>query len=309
MSVHKVALIYGGESAEREVSLSTGKAIAKAMGKSGIVAEEFILAEADIYKHIEKLKGFDMVFIGYHGGFGENGHVQSILDMANIRYTGSGAEASMLAMDKNISKILLEKAGVPVPVGICTGNAKLTSDILEKIADIGFPIAVKPLMGGSTIGFTKVEDPMNLEPAIEEALKYDDRAIIEQFIEGQELTVSFLGDRILPPVLIKPNTGLYDYKHKYTKGVTEYICPAPYGDDIIAKLNRYAQAAIEAIGCRNYGRIDFRISDENELFCLEANTLPGMTGLSLVPMAADAVGISFEHLIEEIIDDAFRYFD
>ncbi len=211
-------------------------------------------------------------------------------------------------MEKRLAKILFEKNSIPTPKWIAVRGRYDRNDIMSQAKPLGLPLAVKPAEEGSTFGFTKVTDLDSLPDAIDKAQNYDDEVLIESFIEGQELTVSFLAGEALPPVLIQPKDGLYDYEHKYTKGTTEYICPAPLPKPLTDEMMALAKQAFNALGCRNYGRVDFRVDNQLRPFCLEVNTLPGMTALSLVPMAAKARGYDFPELIKRILLDAHTYF-
>ncbi|HEM46873.1 MAG TPA: D-alanine--D-alanine ligase, partial [Alphaproteobacteria bacterium] len=242
--------------------------------------------------------GAEAVFVALHGGSGEDGTVQAILDEAGIPYTGTGVLGSALAMDKDRSKALFREAGVStaghllVPRG---GKARR-----EEIAGrIGYPLVVKPNSQGSSVGFSFVEEPGGLDAALIEAHRWDD-AIVEPYIPGREVTVAVLGGEHLPVVEIVPEGGFYDYKRKYTKGTSRYIAPAELPAGTAARLRREGALACETLRCRDYARVDFRLREDGEPFCLEVNTLPGMTALSLVPMAAEAAGIGFDELIERI---------
>ncbi len=297
-----IAVIYGGTSPENDISIKSGTAIANALRSRGHYVSEFKWNEKQVITSIGILQKYDVVFIGYHGGAGEDGHVQAVLELAGIPFTGSGSVASALGMNKILSKKLFEKANVPTPEWDLLENERDIADITNRLGKTGlsFPLVIKPSSQGSTVGVSIVDDKSALQRAIEHAHKFDRQIIVEKYIKGREITVSILGDKALPTVEVVPVDGFYDYEHKYTKGKTRYICPAETDTAIDTKLKEYAITAFNALGCRHYARVDFRLSEKNEIFCLEVNTLPGMTDLSLVPMEARQVGIDFPELVEII---------
>lgn len=254
----------------------------------------------------------DIAFIALHGKFGEDGRIQALLELRGIKYTGSGVTASAIAMDKNNSKIFFKHFGVPTPDWLLIkrdSKREFTQEYFAAVHDnvkvaLAYPVVVKPNDEGSTVGLTIVYecDLNKLIEAVEKASAYSDKIIIEKYIEGKELTVGILGDEALPVVEIKPKYGFYDYRHKYTKGMTEYFCPAEIPRELTDELTKLALLAHNSIGCRVYSRADFRLSTKGEVFCLEINTLPGMTELSLVPKSALAAGISFPVLLKKIIE-------
>jgi D-alanine-D-alanine ligase len=247
----------------------------------------------------EQARGADVVFLALHGGQGEDGTVQALLDLTGVPYTGSGILGSALAMDKDLSKKLFQAAGVPTPKWLM---APATVDQVRKA--IGFPVIVKPSKQGSTVGLSIVKKPGELAVAVTEAFKYDDEVMIEEFIPGRELTVGVLGDEALPVGEIKPKHEIYDYECKYTKGMAEEEFPAKLSPAETAEVQRLALAAFRALKLRGYARIDFRMNPDGVFYCLEANTLPGMTELSLIPQAAAASGIPFPELCERIVEIA-----
>jgi len=241
------------------------------------------------------------VFLALHGGQGEDGTLQALLDMSHVKYTGSGHLSSALAMDKDLSKKLFVDAGVGTAEWLM---APVTMEDVERT--FGFPVVVKPSKQGSTVGLSVVKDRDKLAPAIEEALLYDDEVMIEKFIAGRELTVGILGDRALPVGEIKPVHEIYDYECKYTAGMATEEFPANLSDEQTREVQKQAVAAFRALKLRGYARIDFRLSvpddvGDGQFYCLEANTLPGMTELSLIPQGAAAMGMSFPELCEEIV--------
>ena len=291
----KIAVLMGGPSSEREVSLSSGKAMFAACATLGYdaISLEF---ENDILSHLDTLKSVDIVLIALHGGIGENGRIQGMFESLGIRYTGSDALSSAICMDKHISKLLAEDVGIATPRW---KRIRKGQSIYKNEFD--YPFVVKPNSEGSTIGLTIVHNENDYDSAVEEAFKYDDEILIEEFISGKEITVSIVGEDVLPIIEIRPEHGLYDYECKYTKGMTEYICPAELNEDLTKRIKQTAFEVYKLLKCRHYGRVDLRLDNNNQHWFLELNTLPGMTDTSLVPKAAKATGISFEQLIGKII--------
>ncbi len=322
----KVILLAGGASPEREISLRSAKSIYKALielnhevwlvdpalGKNQPeTVDDFFNTELNKEKmsvenyldsfSLDVFKKVDLVFIILHGKWGEDGTVQSILDLMKIKYTGSGVLGSAICIDKYISKMIVRNFGVSTPKGIILSKHEKVS--YEKIqTEIGLPCIFKPNDQGSTIGFSIVNDESHLEYAFNEAIKYSDSILIEEYIQGREITVSILEDKALPIVEVKPKHQLYDYECKYTKGMTEYFCPANIDPDLTNLIQEKALTAFKACKCEVFGRVDFILDKNNIPYFLEINTLPGMTDLSLVPMAARAAGISFNELVQKIID-------
>ena len=291
----KISVLMGGASSEREVSLSSGKAMFAACAALGYdaISLEF---ENDILSHLDTLKSVDIVLIALHGGIGENGRIQGMFESLGIRYTGSDALSSAICMDKHISKLLAEDIGIATPRWKRIRKGK---SIYKNEFD--YPFVVKPNSEGSTIGLTIVHNENDYDSAVEEAFKYDDEILIEEFSSGKEITVSIVGEDVLPIIEIRPEHGLYDYECKYTKGMTEYICPAELNEDLTKRIKQTAFEVYKLLKCRHYGRVDLRLDNNNQHWFLELNTLPGMTDTSLVPKAAKAAGISFEQLIGNII--------
>jgi len=237
----------------------------------------------------------DVLFLSVHGGSGEGGTLQAVLDVIGVPYTGSGPLGSALAMDKDLSKRLFRAAGVPVPAWFMT--PVVPGDVTTAL---GWPVIVKPSKGGSTVGLTLVKSAKGLDQAVALAERYDDEVMVEQFIPGREMTVGILGDVPLPVGEIIPKHELFDYECKYTPGMSEEIFPARLDARLARQLQELALAAHRALKLGGYSRVDFRLSPENDIFCLEANTLPGMTRTSLLPQAARAAGIEFPDLCERI---------
>jgi D-alanine-D-alanine ligase len=246
---------------------------------------------------------FDCVFIALHGGIGENGTLQALLDLARVSYTGSGVTASALAMDKYRAKLLFDSVGIPIPRTVFFGNEAAAVKFCCEVEpdQIQYPIIVKPNAEGSTVGLTLAKDHDALLTGVHKAAACDVNILIEEYIPGRELTVAILGNEVLPAVEIVPKSGLYDYQAKYTVGASEYLCPAKLPKQVEADIYEFAKLAYEVLGCEGYARVDFRMNPQNELYCLEVNTLPGMTATSLVPKAAKVAGISFEQLLERIV--------
>ncbi len=248
------------------------------------------------------LAACDAVFVALHGGIGEDGTLQALLDLAGVPYTGSGMLASALAMDKHRAKMIFQAAGIPAPRGVLL---RTRADAPDAGALGGFPLVVKPDRQGSSVGVHIVGDAGELPAALDDAFQYGD-VIVEAFIPGREVTVGVLGGEPLPVVEIVPEDGFYDYRHKYTKGHTRYEVPADLPPEVEREAQRLGVAAFEALGCAGVARVDFRLSPENRLFCLEVNTVPGMTETSLVPMAAAARGIDYRSLVQRLVELAGR---
>ena len=320
----------GGTSAERDVSIASGLRIAAALRSRGHEVLSLDTAQGVIDAATEKallaagvqqappdleslaamsrqslsptlgtlpeVRQADVVFLALHGGQGEDGTLQALFDLSGVRYTGTGQLGSALGMDKDLSKRLFRDNGVRTAEWLM---APATSQqVLDKV---GFPVVVKPSKQGSTVGLTLVREPSGLEAAIREAFKYDDEVMLEQFISGRELTVGILGNEALPIGEIISRNELYDYEAKYTKGMAVEEFPARLDPPVAALVQEQAVLAFKALKLRGYARIDFRLDDSGGCFCLEANTLPGMTELSLIPQAAAAAGISFPELCERIV--------
>jgi len=302
----RIAVVCGGTSNEREVSLITGKAVGEGLEKAGWEVMLFDWSQLEVLRRCMELSGFDVVFIGYHGGAGEDGRIQAVLDIAHIPYTGSRPGPSALAMDKIRTKEIFDFSNIPTPKWFPWVDREPPSldDILQK-ADLGFPMVIKPACEGSTVGITIASDEEQLFTGIETAFSYGHRILFEEYIPGREMTVAYLRDERLPVVEIKPVDGFYDYHHKYTKGASNYIVPAEIDDQIAEMLIDLGDKAITGLGLEHYGRVDFRLN-EDKPYCLEVNSLPGMTPLSLVPMAAKAVGVDFPKLVDRIAQMAIE---
>ncbi|MFW6202642.1 MAG: D-alanine--D-alanine ligase [Gemmatimonadota bacterium] len=324
----KIAVLFGGTSAERDVSIASGTQVAQALREAGhdvlavdtakgiLGADEerrLYAAGVDVeppasgagdlvetgdvtaLTKAEAFAGTDVVFLALHGGAGEDGRLQALLELAGVPYTGSGHIGSALAMDKDVSKHLFRAAGVPTPEWLMApvGGERAASSL-------GWPVVVKPSKQGSTVGLTIVRSADGLDAAVEEAYRHDDEVMLERFVAGRELTVPILGDEALPVGEIIPKKEIFDYECKYQPGMAEEIFPADLEDDAADALRALALRAHRALKLRGYSRVDFRLDDEGGAWCLEANTAPGMSAMSLFPKAARAAGVSFPEVCDRI---------
>jgi D-alanine-D-alanine ligase len=337
----RIAVLMGGTSAEREISIRTGGGVSRALAKLG---HDVLLIDTGTGKRLQgselqaalsrsaaplaptaipessqsiglepfvhSLTGnVDLCFVALHGGDGENGTIQALLDLARVPYTGSGVLASALAMDKAISKRIFVQEGVPTPDWVerwapedpaQPWNPDLADEEIERLG--GFPVIVKPNDQGSTVGITVVGSRAELKPALHTARRFGRLALVERFIPGREVTVSVIEERALPVVEIIPEGGFYDYEHKYTAGASRYECPAALPPELTERLLSLGLRACSVLRTRGVARVDFRMDDEGTPFCLEVNTVPGMTETSLVPKAAAAAGMSYEDLVRAIVE-------
>jgi D-alanine-D-alanine ligase len=332
----RITVLMGGTSAERDVSLASGLRVAEALRSRGhsvtavdtvrgalTEGEERAMLAAPVMHALPPEPGAlarlssetlpatvrglgahrnaDVAFIGLHGGQGEDGTLQALLDLTGVPYTGSGHLASALAMDKDLAKRLFRDAGVRTPEWLM---APASDD--DIVSTLGLPVIVKPSKQGSTVGLTLVKKRAELQAAIAEARKHDDEVMIEQFVAGRELTVGILGDEALPVGEIIPMHEIYDYECKYTPGMAREEFPAKLADAETRAVQEQALLAFRALKLSGYARIDFRMAADGTFYCLEANTLPGMTALSLIPQAAAAAGITFPELCERVVQLALR---
>ena len=340
----KIVVLAGGISTERDVSLSSGTGIYKALKEKGhqaILVDVFLGYQGDMSEDVFALekdwaadmrgvsaersdineilamrpdykKNFfgpnvitlcqqaDVVFMALHGAEGENGKIQACFDLMGIRYTGTTHVSSAIAMDKSIAKELFRQNGIPTPEGI---------HLKKKEADpkcVPFPLVVKCCNGGSSVGTVIVEKPEDYEAAKEEAFRYDDEIIIEQYIKGREFSVGVVDGKALPVIEIAPVSGFYDYKNKYQAGSTVETCPAELCEELTVQMQQYAEAVFKALRLKNYARMDFMLAANGDMYCLEANTLPGMTPTSLLPQEAQAIGVSYGDLCEWLIEISLR---
>jgi D-alanine-D-alanine ligase len=330
----KIAVLFGGTSEERDVSIASGSEVVKALRSAGheVVAVDTAMGVLDSAQEAKllrsavaplppgreqldmlangdptaltkapELEGVDVLFLALHGGAEEGGTLQALLDMVGIPYTGSGMLGSAMAMDKDITKRLLRHAGIP------TADWLMAPVAAKTVADeLGWPVVVKPSKQGSTVGLSVVREPADLDAALELAFQFDDEVMVERFVPGRELTVPIVGEEALPVGEIITKSEIFDYEAKYQPGAAEEIFPADLPDDIRLEAQRLALSTHQTLKLRGFSRVDFRLDDSGGLWCLEVNTLPGMTGNSLVPKSAKAAGIAFPRLCERICELAIE---
>jgi D-alanine-D-alanine ligase len=294
----KIAVLKGGRSAEREVSLTTGAAVAEGLRSVGYEVVEIDAAAEDLCARLSQCAP-DVVFIALHGRWGEDGSVQGLLEMMQLPYTGSGVVSSAVAIDKVISKTIFAANGVPTP----QFQVLAPECGAEEIALLP-PYVIKPPREGSTIGISVVTDAGEAPAAVVDARQYDKELLVESFVEGRELTVSVLDGRTLPIVEIEPESGFYNYESKYTAGSTRYTCPARLDEELAAQIDVVAQKAYRVLDCSGAARVDVLLDGENRPWVLEVNTIPGMTPTSLLPKAAAADGMDFGALVDAIVKTA-----
>lgn len=299
--IKKIGILTGGESSEREISLKTCEAVENACQDLGYNTVQLVL-DGEANKLVQKLHGIDFVFIALHGGKGENGVMQGFLDSLDIPYNGSGVLASALGMEKSLTKQLARSFGIQTP------DWKMFTDINEskKYIPNEFPIVVKPSADGSTIGLSIVKNQAEIAEAVELADKFDGNILIENYIKGRELTVTIIGQKVFPIIEIIPRHKFYDYECKYEKGMSEYICPAELPITLTDKIQNIALEVFNILQCSGYARADFLLDKDNNPWFLEINTLPGMTATSLVPKSAMIAGVSFNNLIQMIINKSVK---
>jgi len=323
----KVAVLMGGRSSEREISLRTGRGCAQSLRNLGHDVTSVDAADGAVLPagqeetaartleavrtlprqamlealRTEAVMEAEVVFLALHGRWGEDGTVQGALEMAGKTYTGSGVLASAVAMDKAMSKRVFEREAIPTPHWMLL-EAGVSGRALDVKLLGGYPLVVKPNSEGSTMGLTIVRHPSELQPAIGLASEYDSHVLVEQYIEGRELTVAVIGEVAYPVVEIEPKSGFYDYAAKYTKGASVYTCPAKLSTELSKHIRELSLETAQALDCSGVSRVDLRLSEDDEPYVLEVNTLPGMTPTSLVPMAAAAKGMSYDQLVARILD-------
>lgn len=299
----KVGVLYGGISAEREVSLMSGAGVHQALCQLGVDAHLFDTQSQSLAELAQA--GFDRVFIALHGRYGEDGTLQGALELLHIPYTGSGPMASAVAMDKVMTKRIWLQHGLPTPD---FAVLKTTQDLVGLADRLPMPFIMKPAHEGSTVGFSRIDQIDQIEPAYALAAKFDRAVLAERFIQGRELTVPVIGSgeqaRSLPIIEIAAPDGNYDFENKYYTNDTQYFCPAPLDNALSETIREYARLAYLAVGCEGWGRVDFMLDADNQPWLLEVNTSPGMTSHSLVPMAAKAEGTSYEQLCLQLIQAA-----
>ena len=335
----KIVVLAGGTSTERDVSIVSGTGICnglRAKGHQAILVDVFCGAEtvdwADPFPreydveaasayiksfnpHIEQLKKMrkdffgpnvlelckkaDFVFLGLHGANGEDGRIQAAYDLMGIKYTGTGYLSSAMAMDKGVTKWMFQMKGVPVPGGVTMKRHTRKEDLAE--LGLAFPVVVKTCCGGSSIGVYIVKDQEEYMKALDAAFVYEEEVVVEEFIQGTEYTVAVVDGKAYPVVQIVPCQGFYDYENKYKPGAVKENCPAPISSELTRRLQDYAVQGYRALGLESYARLDFIVTDDEKIYCLEANTLPGMTPTSLIPQEAAVLGMDYPTLCEELI--------
>jgi D-alanine-D-alanine ligase len=293
----KVAVLMGGDSNERAVSLLSGDAVFHALNRLGINAEAFDPS----FRDIEDIKSYDRVFIALHGRGGEDGSMQAFLKSKNVAYTGSDSLSSAIAMDKLKTKLLWRTLNISTPDFLQVTEKTSYADIINSI---GSPFFIKPSNEGSSIGIDKIKNEQQYKEAFLKTSKIDSNVIVEKFVDGEEFTVGIVNGKFLPVIKIKPTNEFYDYEAKYLKDDTQYICPSGIEKNKETLIAQEALEAFNSIGCSSWGRVDFMMDKKNDHFFIEVNTSPGMTSHSLVPMAAKEIGIDFDQLVLEILKTA-----
>lgn len=338
-----IIVLAGGNSTEREVSIASGQGVCKALRERNHKAvlldpyfgasqkeENLFPTEYDVDKAADTMremsskleetmktrKGFfgpnvleickeaDIVFLALHGANGEDGKVQSVLDLMGIKYTGSGPLSSGMAMDKGITKMVFEAKGVPTPKGITLEKGKCSSQFADY--GMGFPVIVKPCCGGSSVGVCIANNQTEYQAALLEAFSYENEVVVEQFITGREFSVAVVDGKAYPVIEIAPLQGFYDYKNKYQAGSCVETCPADLSSALTKEMQKYAEMGYKALNLQAYARLDFLMDDEGNMYCLEANTLPGMTPTSLIPQEAKAIGMDYPQLCEKLIEVSLK---
>ncbi|HGJ5875574.1 MAG TPA: D-alanine--D-alanine ligase [Arsenophonus sp.] len=301
---NKVAVLLGGNSAEREVSIQSGEAVVNGLRDAGIDAYPIDIKDFAVIKLKEA--GYNKVFIALHGRGGEDGTLQGVLEFLGLPYTGSGVLASSLSMDKLRTKQLWASVGLPIAPYIALDKEQLVmmSDetFFATVSNLGLPLIVKPNLEGSSVGMSKVTSLLELRMALEFAFRYGKDVLIEKWLNGPEYTIAIVGDQVLPSIRIQPAGVFYDYDAKYLSNETQYFCPSGLKAEQEVQLKELALAAYKAIGCTGWGRVDVMKDNDGVFYLLEINTSPGMTGHSLVPMAAKQAGISFSQLVKKILE-------
>ena len=300
----KIAVLFGGTSAEREVSLNSGAAVLAGLREGGVDAHPADPRDVDITQL--KNMGFQKAFIALHGRGGEDGTLQGLLELIQLPYTGSGVMASAISMDKLRSKLLWQGAGLPVAPWVALTraqfNAGLSAGVSEQIAALGLPVIIKPSREGSSVGMSKVSESCAMQDALALAFQHDDEVLIEKWLSGPEFTVAIVGEEILPSIRIQAAGTFYDYEAKYLSDETQYFCPGFEEPARETEIQSLVLKAWNVLGCKGWGRIDVMLDSDGQFYLLEANTSPGMTSHSLVPMAARQAGMSFSQLVVRILD-------
>lgn len=296
----KVAVLAGGPSSERAISIKSGRAVYKALKEAGCNAE-WVSLDGCAFKNLLKKISPDIAFLALHGRFGEDGTVQKILEEISIPYTGSGVIASRSALDKIESKRIFQKNGIAIPP-----YKVFDKNTIKNAKDLSFPLIVKPRNEGSSIGLSLARDEKGFKSACKEAFKYSKNIIIEQFIKGREITVGILDDTALPVVEIIPDRDFYDFYAKYRDKKTRYVVPAPLPKDIYENAQKLGLAAHMALKCKDFSRVDMILGQDGKIFVLEVNTIPGLMARSLLPKAASAAGITFNDLCMKFLHLALK---
>jgi len=300
----KVAVLLGGTSAERDVSLLSGAAVLAGLKEAGIDAHPVDIRDYPVMRLKED--GFSKAFIALHGRGGEDGTLQGVLEFLAIPYTGSGVMASAITMDKLRSKCLWQGCGLPVSPYVALTRKQMDAGIEGEIADsitaLGLPLFVKPSREGSSVGISRVNQASELPAALVEAFRHDDEVLVEAFLSGPEYTVAVIGEQIMPSIRIQAASEFYDYQAKYISEDTQYFCPSGLSAEQEAELSELVIAAWRALGCSGWGRVDVMMGGDGRFYLLEVNTSPGMTSHSLVPMAAKQAGLSFSQLVARILE-------
>ena len=301
----RIGVLMGGTSSERDISLKSGKAVSGALKASGCQVLDLIIDTTDHEPLIAILKEakIDIAFIALHGRFGEDGTIQAILEDLGIVYTGSGIEASRLAINKARSQEIFKQKNIPVPEFEVIRKNNVQGAIHNDTRE--FPVIVKPSSEGSSIGITLVEKKEDLLSAITKAFEYDEEILVETYIKGRELTVGILDEQSLAVAEIRPKSVLFDFSAKYESGTTEYLVPAPLEEEVSREVQQIGLRAHRALGCRDFSRVDIRLDQQNRPFVLEVNTIPGFTATSLLPKAAKATGIDFPGLCLKLVGLAY----
>ena len=339
-----IVVLAGGNSTERDVSIVSGTGICQALRQKGHQAilvdvfcgletvnwEDPFPAEYDVEKAAEYIKGFnpqmkelkkarrdffgsnvielckkaDFVFLGLHGANGEDGKLQAAFDLMGIPYTGTGPLSSGMAMDKGITKMVFEAKGVPTPKGVTLAKGK--SETALSAYDMNYPVIVKPCCGGSSVGVCIANNDAEYADALKEAFSYEDEIVVEQFVKGREFSVAVVEGKAYPIIEIAPLQGFYDYKNKYNAGSTIETCPAKITPEQTSQMQTYAELGYKVLNLQAYGRLDFIMDETGAMYCLEANTLPGMTPTSLIPQEAKVLGIDYPELCEKLIEVSLK---
>jgi D-alanine-D-alanine ligase len=295
----RVGVLMGGSSAEREISLKTGRSICEALRRRGYTVVP-IEVDASL-PHQVKVKKITVAFLALHGPGGEDGTVQGMLEVMNMPYTGSGVSASAVGMDKGLTRVVLQAAGVSVPPGMTLYDRMIPA---RPQASLGLPVVVKPCAQGSTIGVSIVRKLSQWKGALQEAYRFGKQAVVEKYIPGREVAVGVFGNQVFPGVEVIAPGGFYDFTAKYGKASTRYVCPAPLSPKLECALREQSLRAYQALGCRGAARVDFRIHTNGRPYILELNTIPGMTERSLLPMAAAQAGLTYDDLVERMLREA-----